>query len=227
MREKIKKILLVLFGLIVCINLALLDFWLIKVNNQFLSFSSETYKKQGSLENILKTLKSTSDSKIFQDACDSDCQKQIIQKVKDEVVRIPSPTSVISKISPAVGQENFGARVIYVPLITNGAVSSMNWTDIVPSEFYFDLKDYPEVKEIRLVAYLLSVNNDMGFARLYDNTNKRWAYFSDVQTNNSSFTRVESKPIELLKGNNKYTVQLRSVNATQVQLKDAKLKIVF
>lgn len=227
MKEKVKKFLFVLFAIIVCLNLALLDFWLIKINDKLLSFSSETNKKQSSLENILQSLKSTSDNKILQNACGVDCQKLISQKVKDDLEKIATPTPVASKIIPTVVLENSLAKVIYIPLITEGAVSSMDFKDIFPSEFYFDTKDYPGVKEVRLVAYLLSINNDMGYARLYDNTNKRWAYFSDVQTNNSTFTRVESKPIEFLRGNNKYTIQLRSVNATQVQLKDAKLKIVF
>ena len=108
-----------------------------------------------------------------------------------------------------------------------GSISSVAWSDIIPSEFYFDLSSYPGAKQVRFEAYLLSVNNDLGAARLYDVTNKRGVDSSDIQTTASTFTRVESSGIVIWRGNNKYTVQLHSVNGTEVQLKDAKLKIVF
>lgn len=224
-----KKILVALFVVSVCVNLGLVDYWLSK-NNQVVNLLSSVVSKltKEPVSNGGKTVLNQETA----DNCGAACQEVISRKVKEEVAKIVTPLASRSTIVLPTGQSqnqgNFSqAKVVYVPVATYGAVSSMDWTDIVPSEFYFDLKDYPGAKEIRFVAYLLSINNDMGYARLYDNTNKRWAYFSDVQTNNSTFTRVESKPIEMLKGNNRFTIQLRSVNATQVQIKDAKLKIVF
>jgi len=51
--------------------------------------------------------------------------------------------------------------------------------------------------------------------------------YSDLSTANGVFSRLESRAIIIWLGNNKYTVQLRSENGTEVQLKEAKLKIVF
>lgn len=156
------------------------------------------------------------------------CKDIISDAVKEEVDKLPliAGQSGISpspkKISPVSE-----AKVAYVPLIADGSASSITWVDVVPSEFYFNINDYPGAKEVRFQAFLLSLNNDLVSARLYDQTNKRGVDFSDLQTASSSFTRIESSGMKIWQGNNKYTIQLRSVNGTQAQLKDAKLKIIF
>ena len=166
------------------------------------------------------------EEKVATDSCGLVCQEMIEEKIQEELARLPSPAgqSPVPVVSlPASGKP----KTVYVPLITSGTVASASWTDVVPSEFYFDLVDYPNVKEVRFEAYLLSSNNDMVYGRIYDQTNKRGVDFSDIQTNSSTFTREESSKITIWRGNNKYTVQLRSVNATLVQIKDAKLKVIY
>lgn len=215
------KILLIVFGVLIIANFSVLDFFLVK--DRFLTKSSKLSVSQEILP--------VEETKVATDSCGLLCQETIVQKIGEELSRLPSPAGQ-SSVSPSVPKatvtpSNGKPKVVYVPLAADGAVSSATWTDIVPSEFYFDLGNYPGAKEIRFEIYLLSLNNDLVSARLYDATNKRAIDFSDLQTTSSTFTRQESSPLVIWRGNNKYTLQLRSVNGTQAQLKDARLKILY
>ena len=81
---------------------------------------------------------------------------------------------------------------------------------------------------MRFEAYLLA---DQGaakvYARLYDSTNNRGVDYSDIQTNSSSYTRIQSSKTSIWRGNNKYIVQLKSENGTVAKIKDAKLVVSY
>lgn len=198
--------------------------------NWHVFFKSEKSQSSANFKEAGETL--VEEDKVATDSCGLVCQKEIEEKIKEELAKMPSPAGQ-SSVSPSPQKQylpepsSTQSKVLYIPLVTSGSVSSVTWVDITPSEFYFDLGNYPGTKEVRFETYLLSLNNDMVYSRLYDVTNKRGVDFSDLQTNASSFTRVESSAMKIWRGNNKYTVQLRSVNGTQAQLKDAKLKIMY
>lgn len=222
------KIFLIIFGILIVANISVLDFFFVKDK-----FVGKKIQGKGKSEII-----GGEESKIATDSCGLVCQQTIEEKINEELSRLPSPADSAgqSSISPSQSPHipakiptvaNGKPKVVYVPLVTSGSISSVSWTDISPSEFYFDLSSYPNAKEVRFEVYILSSNSDLGYARLYDVTNKRGVDFSDIQTSSSTFTRIESSGIKIWQGNNKYTVQLRSVNGTQVQLQDAKLKILY
>lgn len=221
MLNKILKITLIVLAIFAVSNLGFLDYqWLSQKNNKSVSTNEATANKP--LTTNSEYQPPVDVKQRGPGICGTECLDIISETVKSEVSKISIPTSI-----PQKSTSSSSSKVVFVPLATTGAVSSMSWTDVVPSDFYFNLSDYPGAKEVRFVTYLLSINNDLGFAKLFDNTNKKEVYFSSVQTNSSTFVLVESQPIQISPGNNKYTIQLRSVNATQVQIKDAKLKIVF
>lgn len=163
------------------------------------------------------------ENKIATGSCQLECQEIINEEIKQELAKLPALAGQ-SSVSPAVPNK---PKIVYIPLVTDGSVSSVDWADIIPSEFYFNLADYPGVREVRFEAFLSSANDDPGYARIYDVTNKRGVDFSDLPFNKSAFTRVESGKMVVWSGNSKYTVQLRSVNATKVLIKDAKLKVLY
>lgn len=171
------------------------------------------------------------ENKLATGSCQLSCKEIIEEEIKLELAKLPSLAGQ-SSVSPPVStrfpiQTNNKPKIVYIPLITDGSVSSVDWKEVLPSEFYFDLANYPSAKEFRFEAYLSSANDDRGFARLYDVTNKRGVDFSDLSFNKSEFIRIESSAIKIWSGNNKYTLQLRSVNGTKVQIKEAKLKIYY
>jgi len=219
--NKVLKVFLTVLGIIIAANIFFLDYYLFFKKNDKTILPQESPK-----EDLLNNKKD--DVEPF--SCSSACEEEITQKIKEEVEKISLPTGAVVYKTPtitSIPQKSTSANSIYIPLATEGASTSTVFTDVVPSEFYFDLSDYPGAREVRLQAYLLSSNNDLVYARLYDNTNKRGVDNSDLQTQTSSFTRVESGPMSIWRGNNKYTIQLRSVNGTLVQFKEAKLKISY
>ncbi len=215
-----KKSLIILasiVGILAVGNLVFLD-W------QF--FSQSEGKNETLLVNqILEEDKSATDS------CQLACKEIIDEEIKQELAKLPALAGQ-SSVTPTTStrlltQTNNNPKIVYIPLITDGSVSSADWAEVVPSEFYFDLSNYPVAKEVRFETYASSLNDDKGYARLYDQTNKRGVDFSDLSFNKSEFTRIESSAVKIWNGNNKYTIQLRSVNGTKVQIKEAKLKIYY
>jgi len=173
------------------------------------------------------------EGKIASPSCELSCQKIIEEKIKEELADLPlsaggssvTPASAVKiPIQAPLSSEK---KILYIPLTNEGSVVSNSWTDVLPSEFYFNLADYSGAKEVRFLAYLSSSNNDPGFARIYDTTNKRGVDFSDLLFFKSDYSLVESSPLVIWRGNNQYTVQLRSANGTKVSIKDAKLKIIY
>lgn len=216
-----RKSILVFSFLIFCLvlaNLLLLDY--------FWFFSSPP-----SLSTSLLTESAAGD-------CGPACQQTIDEKIKTELAKkapeagqsslsfSPTPTLFPTKVPQPTSAPK--AKIVYIPLASSGSTVSTSWTDIVPSEFYFDLENYPLAKEVRFETYLLALHGSAKvYTRLYDQTNKRGVDYSQLETQSDAFVRLESAPVAIWRGNNQYSVQLRSENGTEVQLKDAKLKIVF
>lgn len=208
--QKGLKIVFVLLGVLVLVNLFFLD-W---------QFFNKREARPAEISNA-------PEKPAVVNSCGEVCESLISQKVIEAVAKITPPVAVITQ--KAVGaSSSVQTKVAFVPLGTEGAVSSVSFADIIPSEFYFDLENYPGVKEVRFEAYIMALNPGTKiYARLYDQTNKRGVDLSDIQTSSGTYERQESSAVVIWRGNNKYTVQLRSVNGTEVRLKDAKLRIIY
>lgn len=210
MPGKLLKILFIAFAVVILFNLAALDFfWL----------------RRTTPVEVEKAAEEESDS------CKTTCLKEIAGKVQEEVAKnLPPAGPTLVPLAPAVCKipTSTQSKVIYIPLTTSGTTKATTWADIIPSEFYFDLASYPGAKEVRFETYLSAVNGAARvFARLYDATNKRGVDASDLSTQNEAFTRLESGALSIWRGNNKYTVQIKSEIGIEAQLKEARLKILF
>jgi len=224
--KKFLTIILVILGILVIVNLGVLDWTIFRSENGNWPTSS-AWRQDGRGEEV------EDEDKIASPSCELSCQKIIEEKIKEELADLPLSAGG-SSVTPAnavkiptqtlVSNEK---KILYIPLINEGSVVSSNWTDVLPSEFYFNLADYSKAKEVRFLAYLSSSNNDPGYARIYDVTNNRGVDFSDLLFNKNDYTLVESSSLVIWRGNNKYTIQLRSANGTKVFIKDAKLKIIY
>lgn len=220
--NKFSKVLLVSLAAFFLINLLFLDyFW-------FLSKD-----KVGQIDRVLKenfSVSLPSDS----GGCAEACQEAISQKIREELAKetLSAGQSSVSPFflpSPCPTQANvFQAKVLYMPLLSEGTTVSTAWTDIDPSVFYFDLSHYPDVKEVKFETHLMALHGSAKvYARLYDVSNKRGVDFSELETQSSSFARLESGGLAIWRGNNQYTIQLRSANGTEARLRDSRLKIIF
>lgn len=218
MREKLSKIFIVIILVLIFLNLLWLDYQTIA-------------KKDGNFPVSQKTPPSllTADSKETSETCSESCQAAIVEKVLASLpTLVPQATTSALLPTPGTKQTSQQPKVLYIPLVTSASSVNTAWTDIVPSEFYFNLEDYPGAKEVRFEGYLLALHGSAKvWARIYDSTNARAVDYSEIETQNSGFTRIESSGMIIWRGNNKYTVQLKSLNGTEVQLKEAKLKVFF
>lgn len=237
MSGKTGKILFTLFLLALFVNLVLVDLWYLSEKRKLEESigQSRTYPFDQTTdgENSERADFDQINQEIAPDLVDLDCnqgcQKLIEEMVTEAISKLPTTKPQSSSIKPlAPTGVSDKTKIIYVPLVTEGNTVSTSWSDILPSEFYFDLADYPGTKEVRFYAYLKS---DQGaakvFARLYDQTNNRGVDHSDIETQSGNYTLVESSKMTIWRGNNKYTVQLKSLNGTQAFLKEAKIKIIF
>jgi hypothetical protein len=143
----------------------------------------------------------------------------------EEKVEKPTPTSC-PKCQVSTPQPQ--AKAVYIPLASSGSTVKMDWTDVVPSNFYFDLVDYPGAKSVRFEAYLKALNGSATiYLRLYDDTNKRAVDYSDLSTTSPTFELQTSSPLTIWRGNNLYKIQIKSLNGTEAFFQEARLKILF
>jgi len=225
--NRIKKVALIAFCLLLLADLVYVNFKLFGVGFgnkvDFISLEST------------KNTKSTEDNNPTDISCGVGCKRIIEDKVATEVAKlagewekklvVPTPKVITQRTTTTTISE---PKIVVIPIASSGETNLVNWTEVKPSGFYFDLANYPGAKEVRFEAYLLA---DQGgakvYARLYDATNNRGVDYSDIQTNSGSYTRIQSSKISIWRGNNKYIVQLKSENGTVAKIKDAKLVVSY
>ena len=118
--------------------------------------------------------------------------------------------------------------VQYVTIPGNGSTVTNGWTVLSGTEFYFDLGDYPGLKEIYFEANLKLFNgNGIDYARLYDSTHGIGVQGSEVQTSSQANTVVESGKLSFWGGKNLIKVQSRSLTADTAVYNSGRLRIVM
>lgn len=217
MPERLLKIFPWTIGLVIIVNLLFLDFiWLKKPQNE--TTSIPVVKPE--------TISTSTDC--------STCQKIITEEIAKEVAKI---TPVIEKqtIQPTIAPKYIlsptnppQAKVIYVPVGTSGSTSSMDWTDIAATDFYFNLADYSQAKSASFQASLQSFpSQDSVYLRLYDVTNKRAVDGSELITDSVAYTLVTSGTLSIWQGNNLYRIQGKGINGNTLNFSNSKLRINF
>jgi hypothetical protein len=165
-------------------------------------------------------------------ACPLICVNEFNQLISKSLATVSASAKVIEKIvqptmkpaQPAQQQ----AKSAYIPLLSSGSSTKMEWETYVPSDFYFDLSDYPGAKSVQFIAYLKATDGSgKAFARLYDASNNRAVDYSDLQSFSQTYELVVSSPLTVWRGNNLYRIQLKSLNGSATALQEAKLKVNY
>lgn len=210
MKERLPKIILAIILILVLGNLGFLDYQLFNQSRtKFSPPPSADLKKEPEEE-----------------GCENDCEQLIEQKISRVLTNFPTSRSITYVIptTKAVVQ----TKVFYIPLISEATVNYSDWTDIIPSDFYFDLSDYPGAKGVRFEVYLKSKHQaGTVFIRLYDVSNKRAVDYSDLSSDSETFELKRSSDMSIWQGNNLYRIQAKTLNGIEGFLKEAKLKIIF
>ena len=209
MIDRIIKIIPWVIGIIIFINVLLLDFW--------------SLEKPGQIP-AQEVFSCTSCQQFISDAV-----QKALPVVKDnpntptsmptiKLTTTPTPTTIASP--------NF--KVLFIPIGTSGTTTNTDWTDVPGTDFYFNLTDYPRVKNVR---WELSLQTDSAntniYARLYDVTNKRGVDNSQLTTNLITYELVRSGDITIWNGNNLYRVQMKGLNGNTANSLSPKLKLLY
>lgn len=209
-----------IFGIIILVNLLLLDIF----------FIISLVRKKPDLKPLVGeeiTDSSESIPALSQNTCPEACLAEIEQALAESLATVETTSREIL-YTPLVPTPQSQAKAVYIPLVTSASTVKMDWTDIVPSDFYFDLTDYPGAKSVRFQAYLKALHGaGRVYVHLYDDTNKRAVDYSDLSTQSPNYELLTSSPLAIWRGNNLYRVQLRSINGTEVFLQEARLKVLF
>jgi len=212
MKEKLPKIILAIFLILVLLNLGFLDWWIIR--NRGKAGNQADLSRE--IDEVKETVGATPTP-----GCQPGCLEIIAEKVVQAISALPTPkTSKTTVVVPTISSAP--AKVSYIPLISEAAVGSEDWQDILPSDFYFDLKDYPTAKNVRFEVYLKGNTS----VRLYDLTNKRAVDYSDLSSSSEAFELQRSSDLTIWRGNNLYRLQGRTLSGFQGYIKEAKLKII-
>ncbi|MCL5090567.1 MAG: hypothetical protein M1514_01010 [Patescibacteria group bacterium] len=226
MMSKFLKIILLVLVIFALVNLLGIDYFILKENWDGLG-ETKSAEKQVETGNLLAKNETTND-------CGEVCQKTISDKIQEELSKV-TPLAGESSVAPLTKAlpttrplTNNLPKILYIPLATNGSTVNTSWTDIDGSQFYFDLGSYPGAKEVRWETNLMALHGSaLVYTRLYDKSNNRGVDYSDLSSQSSNYTRLESSGINIWRGNNLYSVQLRSANGTEADLTGAKLKILY
>jgi len=217
MKEKLPKILLTTLGILVLGNILALDYLIFPKKNIAPSVSELPI-----VENEIAT--ESGQEEAMPSNCLKDCQQLIDQKINEALAKIPSQRPVNLVVpTTATGQQ----KVSYIPLIAETTINSADWTDISPSDFYFNLTDYGGAKSVRFEVYLKSLHQaGRVYVRLYDITNKRAVDYSDLSSLTETYELQRSSDLTIWRGNNLYRLQGKVLSGIEGYLKDAKLKII-
>ncbi len=168
------------------------------------------------------------------DECGASCRAYIDMKMSPAVTSSPTIAVLPTKISPAPTSTPVVAtvakvrRVSYITVPGSGGSSlQQSWMDVAGTDFYFDTKDYPGIKEVVFESTMQLVNGSgMAYARLFDATHGIGVQGSEVQTNSNSSTIVQSGQVGFWSGKNLIRVQVKSLTTESAVFNGGRLRIV-
>jgi hypothetical protein len=222
MENKI-KILGISIGVLIILNLLVLDF--VWINQQKInSLSSEEVGKESvATPTPISTLPASEITPA--EECSEACQGYFDQKINEAISSLPTPASQ-KTVVPA--QSTPSLKVAYITIGGSSSTSSTSWADIPGTDFYFDLSDYPTATGVRWEISLRSyLAGNKVYARLYDVTNKRAVDYSELWSDSGTSELKRSPDLSIWRYNNLYRVQGKSSAGCDAYLDSPRLRILL
>lgn len=216
-------------GLVLVVNLLLLDYFLVSQRNDLLDFQtrltqlSESFKLLGGrlLTGAGQTSQTSQTSQTVgpAEACPSSCVAMItVATISARQSAAPVTVQPTTTTTPSSKGEYF------VPLGSGSVAQTSNWTDVTTAQATFNAGNYGNISAAYFEVFLRTSGSGEVHARLFDVTTPAIFWTSDVKTTNSSSTFL-SAPITLSSGSKVYRVQIYSTISTGV-LDQARIRIV-
>lgn len=165
---------------------------------------------------------------IEKNGCDAICQKEIANQVARAIATLSaSPKVTVVNTVPVSTSKPQDA---YIQISGSGSTKNTGWTDVVGTDFSFDIgRDFDKGAKFAWEGFL-RVNNANGtaFARIFDVTHGIGVDGSDIYvTNKGDFTRANSINMNFWAGRNVYRVQIKSLNTLNVDYMGGKIRVSY
>ncbi len=160
--------------------------------------------------------------------CDAACQKEIA----DQVARAVATLSASTKVSTGktISAPALKPQDSYIQISGSGSTQSANWTDVVGSDFSFDVNsDFESGANFAWEGFLkIADANGTAYARIYDVTHGIGVDGSQISVvNQGNFTRANSTNMNFWAGRNVYRVQIKSLNTFNVDYTGGKIRVSY
>lgn len=165
---------------------------------------------------------------IEKEGCDASCQKEIA----DQVARVVATLSASPKV-PALNPAPVSTskpQDSYIQISGSGSTKNTSWTDVVGTDFSFDVgRDFDKGAKFAWEGFLkVSDANGTAFARIFDVTHGIGVNGSDIYVDNKAdFTRANSTNMNFWAGRNVYRVQIKSLNTLNVDYMGGKIRVSY
>ena len=168
------------------------------------------------------------DMVIEKSGCDASCQKEIA----DQVTRAMATLSASPKVTVVntVPVSTSKPQDAYIQISGSGSTKNTGWTDVIGTDFSFDVtRDFDKGAKFAWEGFLRVSNaNGTAFARIFDVTHGIGVDGSDIYvTNKGDFTRANSINMNFWAGRNVYRVQIKSLNTLNVDYMGGKIRVSY
>lgn len=165
---------------------------------------------------------------IEKGGCDASCQKEIA----DQVARAVATLSASPKVTVVgtVPVSTSKPQDSYIQISGSGSTKNTSWTDVVGTDFSFDVgRDFDKGAKFAWEGFLkISNANGTAFARIFDVTHGIGVNGSDIYVDNKAdFTRANSTNMNFWAGRNVYRVQIKSLNTLNVDYMGGKIRVSY
>ncbi len=160
--------------------------------------------------------------------CDAACQKEISDQVARAVATLSATTK--TPVANSSSAPTSKPQDSYIQISGSGSTQSTDWTDVVGSDFSFDInRDFEKGAKFAWEGFLrIADANGEAFARIYDVTHGIGVNGSQISVvNQENFTRANSTNMNFWAGRNVYRVQIKSLNTFIVDYTGGKIRVSY
>lgn len=168
------------------------------------------------------------DVMIKNSGCDAGCQKEIADQVARAVATL-SASPKVTVINP-IPVSTSKPQDAYIQISGSGSTQNTGWTDVVGTDFSFDVThDFDKGAKFAWEGFLrISNANGTAFARIFDVTHGIGVDGSDIYVaNKGDFTRANSINMNFWSGRNVYRIQIKSLNTFNVDYMGGKIRVSY
>lgn len=222
--SKIKDYSLWAIGIIVLINVLLLDFLFVKQRNELLDSQARLEQLASRPTNQIVTQPKVAEpapvvpAKTPVAVADTSCPQSCIN-----LINVASRTNTVSAPAPISTKGEYFVN-LGTGSVTNSEASGSNWKTIDAAQATFDIGNYSNVKSVTLELFLHAATSGEVHARLFDTTTPAVFWSSELSTSSTTSTLLTA-PVSLVSGAKTYKIQMYSTLSTGY-LDQARLHIV-